>query len=206
MMEPELFLKGMIIGLAIAAPVGPIGLLCIKRTLNEGRAVGLASGLGAAVADAIYGSIAAFGLTFVSNFLVSHENALRLIGGGFLCYLGVRTLMSSPPAEVNGDNRSSLPHAFASTFLLTITNPITILSFAAIYSAAGLHASEGHYFAAATLVSGVFCGSSTWWVVLCAGIGLVKPCVESSTLKWVNRISGACIACLGILAVVTIFL
>ena len=154
--------KGMIIGISIAAPVGPIGLLCVRRTLTRGRAAGIISGLGAATADAIYGCIAGFGLTFVSSILISQRNNLRLIGGAFLCYLGIRTFLSKPARQAVMVKGSSLFGDYISTFFLTLTNPMTILSFTAIFAGLGLVGAGGSYASASVLVLGVFIGSSSW--------------------------------------------
>jgi len=137
-------LRGFIIGLSIAAPVGPIGVLCIRRTLNTGRAAGLVSGLGAASADAIYGCIAGFGLTFVSNFVVRQQFWLHLIGGMFLCYLGVKTFLSKPTDRAAAAKGKGLAGMYASTFFLTLTNPMTIISFAAVFAGLGLTSSNGN--------------------------------------------------------------
>jgi hypothetical protein len=141
-----IFLRGLIIGLSIAAPVGPIGVLCIRRTLSDGRAIGFASGLGAATADAVYGAVAAFGLSLVTNALVEQRVWLQAGGGVFLCYLGVRTWMAVPRAAsgASADGRG-LAAAWASTFALTLTNPTTIISFAAIFAGLGLGRSVGGY-------------------------------------------------------------
>ncbi|MDQ4027951.1 MAG: LysE family transporter, partial [Actinomycetota bacterium] len=138
-MSVGLFLEGIVIGFAIAAPVGPIRVLCIRCTLAEGRISGLVSGLGAATADAVYGAVAALGLTFVAEFLMGGETWLRLIGGAFLVFLGVRTFLARPAERAAPDaRRSGLPGAYASTFFLTLTNPTTILSFAAIFAGLGV--------------------------------------------------------------------
>src|SRR5215212_10024460 len=126
-MDTSLLLKGLLIGFSIAAPVGPIGVLCIRRTLAQGRAAGLVSGLGAASADAVYGCIAGFGLTFISGLLISQQGWLRLIGGGFLLYLGIKTLLSRPAEQPASAGGTGLARAYASTQLLTLTNPATIL-------------------------------------------------------------------------------
>ena len=127
-----LFLRRLLLGLSISAPVGPIGLLCIRRTLAYGRLTGLLSGLGAATADGFYGMVAAFGLTFVSQFLESQSFLLRIIGGLFLVYLGITTFRSKPPEESAKLSRTSLAGSYLSTLLLTMTNPATILSFVLI--------------------------------------------------------------------------
>ena len=144
-MDVTFLLRGLVIGFSIAAPVGPIGALCMRRTLTEGRAFGLVSGLGAASADAIYGCIAGFGLTFVSAFLVGHQLWLRLLGGAFLCYLGVKTLLTKPTEEGATAKGKTLIGAYGSTFLLTLTNPMTILSFAAVFAGLGLAGSSQDY-------------------------------------------------------------
>jgi threonine/homoserine/homoserine lactone efflux protein len=183
-------LKGFLIGLAIAAPVGPIGVLCIRRTLADGRLAGLFSGLGAATADAMYGCVAGFGLTFISSFLVSQQTWLRLLGGGFLCYLGIKTFLAKPAEKPVETKNTGLLGAYVSTFFLTLTNPMTILSFAAIFAGLGLGNIQGDYLTAAGLVLGVFAGSSAWWLILSGAVGLFQAKFTPQALRWVNRASG----------------
>ncbi len=197
-----LLLRGILIGFSIAAPVGPIGVLCIRRTLAEGRASGLISGLGAASADAIYGCIAGFGLSFISNALVDQQHWLRLIGGAFLCYLGVRTLLAKPTDQAAKAEGQGLVGSYASTFFLTLTNPITVLSFAAIFAGLGLANPAGDYASAGMLVLGVFVGSALWWLMLSGGVGLFREKFSAHGLQWVNRFSGI-ITGFGILALVS---
>jgi len=154
-----LILRGLILGVSIAAPVGPIGLLCIRRTLAYGRWAGLLSGLGAATADGCYGTVAAFGLTFISQFLENQSIWLRVIGGLFLCYLGVTTFLAKPPTETAPLSRTGLTGAYVSTLLLTLTNPATILSFVLIF--AGLAPTGLGYGQASILVLGTFLGSDS---------------------------------------------
>jgi threonine/homoserine/homoserine lactone efflux protein len=195
------FLRGLVIGFSIAAPVGPIGVLCIRRTLADGRAAGLASGLGAATADALYGCVAGFGLTLISNFFVKQRFWLQLVGGLFLLWLGVRTLLAAPAdVAVRTRGAEGVLGAFASTFVLTLTNPMTILSFAAVFAALGLASTGGDYAAAAVLVLGVFIGSALWWLLLSGGVGLLRSRFDARGLLWVNRVSGAIIAGFGVLA------
>ena len=188
------------IGFSIAAPVGPIGVLCIRRTLAEGRLSGLVSGLGAASADSIYGCIAAYGLTFISIFLVKQQVWLGLIGGLFLCYLGLKTFFVKPAEQTVSTHEKSMFRAFASTFFLTLTNPMTILSFAAIFAGLGLNESNGDYLSAIALVLGVFLGSALWWFILSFGVSLFRDKFNFRGLSWVNRISGILIMFFGILA------
>jgi threonine/homoserine/homoserine lactone efflux protein len=193
-------LRGLAIGFSIAAPVGPIGVLCIRRTLAEGWAPGLVSGLGAATADAIYGCIAGFGLAFISNFLVSQQVWLRLIGGVFLCYLGIKTLLAKPAEQASLGSGNGLLGGYASTFLLTLTNPMTIISFAAIFAGLGLAGASGNYGSAGILVLGVFIGSALWWLILSSGVGIFRARINSQGLRWVNRISGVIILGFGLFA------
>ena len=201
-----ILLRGLVIGFSIAAPVGPIGVLCIKRTLAHGRSAGLASGLGAASADALYGCVAAFGLASVSGFLADQQLWLRLIGGVFLLYLGLRTFWKradGPEDDTGGASSGGLVGAYSSTFLLTVTNPTTIFSFVAIFAALGL-AGEAGYAAAAVLVLGVFTGSSLWWLFLTGGVSLLSRRVGLGVLRWANRASGTIILGFGVAALLSL--
>jgi threonine/homoserine/homoserine lactone efflux protein len=198
------FLRGLIIGFSIAAPVGPIGVLCIRRTLANGRLVGLVSGLGAATADATYGCIAAFGLTAISSFLVDRQTALRLGGGAFLIYLGVRTLLSHPATQAAQASSRNLWTAYASTLALTITNPTTIFSFIAIFAGLGIAEGERDYLASMLVVLGVFLGSALWWLILSGGVGLMRGKLDTRRLGWVNRVSGCIILTFGAVALVSV--
>jgi threonine/homoserine/homoserine lactone efflux protein len=203
-MEIPFLLKGLVIGFSIAAPVGPIGVLCMRRTLAEGRAIGLVSGLGAATADAIYGCVAGFGLTFISNFLVGLQIELRMIGGVFLCYLGVKTAMTKPIEQPNPKKNGGILGAYASTFFLTLANPMTILSFAAIFSGLGLASVGGNHASAGVLVLGVFIGSSLWWLILSGGVGLFRAKIDFHGLQWINRISGVVITGFGLMTILSV--
>lgn len=204
-MDITYFYKGLIIGLSIAAPVGPIGILCINRTLSSGRMFGLLSGLGAATADALYGSIAAFGLTFISAFLVQQQIWFRLVGGVFLCFLGLRTMLSKTSSIPVQASSGSMLNAYGSTLLLTLTNPLTILAFIAIFSGIGLISLGGSYSSAGITVLGVFLGSACWWFVLSSLTNLFRARLNLATLKWVNRISGLVILGFGFIALVGVY-
>jgi threonine/homoserine/homoserine lactone efflux protein len=199
-MNAALLLRGLAIGFSIAAPVGPIGVLCIRRTLAQGRVHGLVSGLGAATADAVYGLVAGFGLTFVSDALVGQQFWLRLGGGLFLCYLGVRTFLAAPAEEAESARAVGLVGSYASTLVLTLTNPVTILSFAAVFAGLGLAGAGEEYGAALTLVLGVFGGSALWWLLLSAVAGWLRTRLTPRALRWVNRISGIVITGFGLVA------
>jgi threonine/homoserine/homoserine lactone efflux protein len=203
-MDIRFLLRGLIIGFSIAAPVGPIGVLCIRRTLAKGRLSGLVSGLGAATADAIYGCVAGFGLTFISNILVSQQIWLRLIGGAFLCYLGLKTFLSKPAEQAASAEGNGLVGAYASTFFLTLTNPMTILSFAAIFAGLGVAGASGNDVSAGTLVLGVFMGSALWWLILSGVADVFRTKLNPLRLRWVNRISGVIITGFGLLALLSL--
>ena len=153
-MSIYLLIEGIMIGLVVAVPVGPLGLLCINRALMLGPVCGLCSGLGVATADAIAAGIAALGITLVSGFLMDHQLLLRLIGGVFLCYLGYKIYRTEAVSRVPINSVNGLLSAFATTFVLTLSNPVTILSFVAIYAGWHVPALHGRYIAAATLTAG----------------------------------------------------
>jgi threonine/homoserine/homoserine lactone efflux protein len=190
-------LKGLAVGLAIAAPVGPIGLLCIRRTLSDGRRYGLAAGLGAATADACYGVVAGFGLTFLSRFLVAQQFWLTLGGGVFLCYLGARTALARPPARAAATDPGRLRGAFFSTLLLTLANPMTIMSFIAVFAGLGL-GTRPAYGLAAALVAGIFLGSALWWVLLSSATSLLRSRLSANWLRGVNWVSAALLVAFGL--------
>lgn len=203
-MDIGFFFRGLIIGFSIAAPVGPIGILCIRRTLAEGSVSGLISGLGAATADAIYGFIAGFGLTFISSLLISQQIWLRLLGGGFLCYLGMKTFLTGPHKQSSSLKGRGLLSAYISTFFLTLTNPMTILSFMAIFAGLGVGSVGKGYIPAGLLVAGVFLGSALWWLLLSNGVGLLGKKFNLAGLRWTNRISGIIITAFGVWALLSL--
>ncbi len=190
-MDISLFLRGLVIGFSIAAPVGPIGVLCIRRTLAESRLVGFLSGVGAASADCVYGAVAAFGLAALSDLLLQQQFLLRLVGSLFLVFLGMRTFFSKPAtmSARSVAHPSNLLSAYFSTFLLTITNPMTILSFLAIFAGLGAVSKQDNW-SGFFIVLGVFCGSVTWWFLLSFLAGMFQKYLEGARLAWVNRFSG----------------
>jgi threonine/homoserine/homoserine lactone efflux protein len=173
----------------LAATVGPMWVLCLRRTLAFGPLTGFASGMGIAVADGFYGAVAAFGLTAVSGFLLAHRFWIGLAGGLFLAYLGVRTLLSHPRLEVEAARPASLAQAFLSTLGLTLANPPTILAFAAIFAGLGLAASAD-YAAAALVTLGVFLGSASWQLVFAASAGALRGRIGPRLLRAINVASG----------------
>lgn len=202
-MELGLLIKGFIIGFSIAAPVGPIGILCIQRTVSGGNLQGLVTGLGAATADAAYGFIAAFGLTFISNFLVAQTYWFRLIGGLFLCYLGIRAFFKEPQEQTVSVGNSTRLSAYGTTFFLTLTNPMTILFFAGIFAGLGLVNEAVPYTAAGLMVVGVFTGSAAWWLLLSSLTGIMRNKISTARMAWVNKISGLIILAFGVTAIIS---
>jgi threonine/homoserine/homoserine lactone efflux protein len=223
-MDPSFLIKGLILGFSVAAPVGPIGVLVIRRTLAYGRLIGLATGLGTATADTLYASVAGFGLTSIAVFLTGLRVWLALIGGLFLCYLGIVTLLSRPATETNplspagervstdplappGERvreRGKLLGAYLSSLLLTIANPTTILSFAALFIGFGIASTNRDYASATLLVLGVFTGSALWWLILSGVTNLLRSRFDARWLLWVNRISGLIILAAGLVALWTL--
>jgi threonine/homoserine/homoserine lactone efflux protein len=187
-----LFLKGLAFGFVLAATVGPMWVLCLRRTLAYGALTGFVSGMGIAAADGLYGAVAAFGLTAISGFLLAHGFWIGLAGGLFLVYLGIKALLSRPAANGETPRPASLAQAFASTLGLTLANPPTILAFAAIFAGLGLAASAD-YAAAALVTLGVFLGSAAWWVLLAAGAGRLRARLGPPLLRAVNVVSGVTI-------------
>ena len=171
----EFLLKGLILGFSIAAPVGPIGLLCIRRTLVEGKTSGFVSGLGAATADGFYGFVAAFGLTAISSLLLNYQLSIRVIGALFLFYVALRIFVSKPDhKEVQAKTNVSLLKSYTSTVALTLTNPSTFV------------------------VIGVFCGSALWWLLLSTTVGLLHHRISDKSMILINRIAGILMVGLGI--------
>ena len=202
-MEPIFFLKGLTIGFAMAVPIGPIGIMCIRKTLAEGHSRGLIIGLGAATADSLYGSIAAFGLTLVSEVIASQHFWLSLIGGGLLLFLGIRTFRAKRKDPIVPFDEKGLLGSYISAFLLALTNPLTIFAFVAVFAAFGL----GHrlvFISACILVLGVFSGSSLWFLTLGYVARLFRKKLDAGGLRWVNRISGALIILSGVAAFVSL--
>lgn len=196
-------LKGLMLGFSIAAPVGPIGILCMRRTLTLGRWHGFLSGLGAATADAIYGFIAGFGLTLITSFLLDQKVILQLVGGLFLVYLGVQTFRSKPAAEAAEATGDTLFRSYLSTLLLTITNPMTIMSFVGAFAGLGLgDSADAGFMPAIALVIGVFTGSALWWLLLSWIVGLLRERLKGMAFLWINRISGAMLSVFGLFAIV----
>ena len=203
-MEFLFWIKGVILGFSIAAPVGPMGVLCIRRTLTNGVLNGFLSGFGTACADAIYGFIAAFGITAISTFLLDNRFFLQMFGGLFLLYLGYNTFRSAPAEKAAEIQGRGLFGAYVSAFFLTLTNPATIISFIAIFAGLGIGAAEGDFNLAGFMVFGVFVGSLLWWIILSALVSVLRAKFDNRRLNRVNQVSGIIIFAFGIVSLCSI--
>lgn len=198
------FFKGLFVGFVIAAPVGPVGIMCIHRTICQGKVAGYVSGLGAALADTFFGAIAAFGFGFIAGPLMDHNNWLRFVGGVVLCLIGLRSLLTRklpPPAT---RDRKDLIGDFVSAFLVTLTNPITIISFAAIYAAMNIPHLGDHLRWGMALTAGVFVGAAVWWLLLTVVAGAFHGRVAERGVLWINRVSGGIILGFGVLLLMSL--
>ncbi|MEO5704838.1 MAG: LysE family transporter [Candidatus Limnocylindrales bacterium] len=194
-------LRGLIIGFTIAAAVGPITLLVIRRTIEHGGRYGFASGLGVAAADATYAALAAFGLTAVTTILVSGHVVLGILGGSIIAIMGLRTMASRPTGPAADAERPGLAGAFVSIYALTMTNPLTIVLYAGVFAGIGLVAGSS-FLDAAIVTLAAWLGSTAWWVILCPIVAWARGRVSITALLWVNRISGATLVVFGIVAIV----
>ena len=197
-MPVHLLIEGVLIGFVVAVPVGPLGLFCINRALATGALCGLFSGLGVATADALAAGLAALGVSLISGFLTDHQVFLRFAGGIFLCYLGVKIYQTKPTQQTPTGDVNGLLSAYVTTFLLTFSNPVTILSFIAIYAGWQVESLSGHYLAAAVLTLGVFLGSTLWWVALFVGLTAFRDKFTLNAVGWIHRVSGALITGFGV--------
>jgi threonine/homoserine/homoserine lactone efflux protein len=206
MSSTALFFTAAGVGLAVAAPVGPMGMLCIRRTLSEGPQAGLAIGFGIASGDAVYGLVAALGLVGLSHFMLAYDRPLHFAAGLFLLYLGLRALLQKTPADAANDSRparngyAGTARAYASSLLLTLTNPQTVIMFAALFTTL---APRGAFSTsvALTTVSGVFCGSIAWWCCLVTAVTLARHALGSKLRRLIDRGVGMALAVFGMVEI-----
>jgi len=189
--------KGLMAGLAIAVPVGPVNVLCASRTLRKGRLSGLLSGFGAATADAFYGAIAGFSITFVIQFLKREEFWIRIFGGLLLIAIGVMYFRKPPQSALKRPDDGADHSDFSSTLLLTLTNPTSILSFMAVLAGLGMEGQRASWLTL-LLVAGIFCGSMLWWVILVLLVNRFRDRFDERAMCWMNRIAGFAIGGFGI--------
>jgi threonine/homoserine/homoserine lactone efflux protein len=199
-MESTFFIKGLIAGFIICVPFGPIGLLCVMRTLTDGKVAGIASVLGASVIDAIYCAIAGLGVSYISNFLNNERTVLRLAGGVILIVLGIKIFFTHPAEKTPEAKGHGLIASFGSSFFLMLTNPLAILVFTATFSALGIGGWQTAHISTGMLVAGVFVGSALWAPILVAGVSLFNPQLTLHQLRLANRIAGVILCGFGIVA------
>jgi len=196
-MELNFFLQGILIGLALAAPVGPIALICIRRTIAEGKFHGVASGLGVASGDSFYAAVAVLGLTAVSGFIVSNQVSFRVLASLLLMVVGIRIFVAVPPEVCTEPEHGTYLKDFLSMLAISLANPLTILFFIGILPGFGIVFPESSLVLSLSFVAGIFCGSVLWWFSLSIMLGSVRSCISRNTLRWVNRGSGIMIALMG---------
>jgi len=189
-------LQGVIVGFSIAAPVGAIGLLCIQNTLTGGIRLGLATGLGAATADTMYGLLVALGMRTLSTLLLAYKTILTVSGSLFLCYLGIQKFFAKPALQAATITKSNVLKTYIVTFFLTLTNPATILDFMALFT--GLSIDVSGYSQALHFIAGVFLGSACWWLLLCFSVSLFRKKLSTHVLQWINYIAGTAILGFGL--------
>jgi len=189
-MDLEYFIKGIIVGIIITAPIGPVGALVVQRTINRGGMAGVLSGLGASVGDALYAIVVAFSLTFVSEFLISHEVWVHIIGGIILLVFGIRVYISKPRSLDSRKNGRSHFGNFGSALLLTLSNPMVILSILALFAILGIAEPADYYRTAAVLVAGIFVGCFILWTALCYFISNLRGRLSEKNLVLINKITG----------------
>lgn len=188
-------MRGFVLGVLVAAPVGPVGLLCIKRTLSGGILSGTATGIGAAVADTFFGAIAAFGVTAALQWFTNVEKEIRIFGGAFLVIMAIFTMMKHIHIEkAKPVTTSHLLRKFVSGLVITLTNPLTLIGVLAVVAA---FSGPLTFVQASTLVGGIFCGSAAWWLFLCGGTHMVRKHLDDNVLTWVNRVTAGFLLVLG---------
>jgi threonine/homoserine/homoserine lactone efflux protein len=203
----ELFWKGIFIGLMVSIPLGPIGVLCIQRTLNKGRKSGFVSGLGATVADTFFSLIAGFGISMIITFLKAHHIYFQIIGGIIVMYLGIHIFFTNPVQQLRHHRMSQnkLSQDFLSVFFLTVSNPMAIFFFIAMFAGVNLAAGPMNIFLVGLIVAGVFVGSSSWWFILTTFVNIFRHRFRLKSIWWMNKVAGVIIFFLGLAAILSVW-
>ncbi len=205
----EIFLKGVIVGLIVSAPMGPIGVLCVQKTINKGRFQGFFSGLGAACADTFYAVLAAFGVNFITNFLNQNRLILQIAGIAVLLFMGLRMLLKNPIEQYRyyrtSPKRTNVIGDYISVFFLTVSNPLTIIFFGAAFSMLNLLTDESTFRSELSLVWGIFAGAVSWWFTLTYIVDIFRKHFRLRGILWLNRISGIIIIVLSVMAGIKFF-
>jgi threonine/homoserine/homoserine lactone efflux protein len=197
-MEFSPFIEGIIIGLTLAVPVGPISLICIQRAIDGGRLHGIVSGIGVATADTLYAAVAVLGLTFISGLILVHQVFFRAIAGIVLIVVGIKVFLSVPEEPAGAHHHISYTRDYLSLLAIALANPLTILFFIIVLPGFGIVLGGSSLPASLEFILGIFCGSVTWWVILCGAVGSVRSRLSISNLRFINHISGILIVCFGI--------
>ena len=199
-------IKGIIIGVLVSIPLGPVGVVCIQRTLNRGRWAGFFSGMGAAFADTIFAIIAVLGLSFIINFVEEHQLYFKIIGCVFLIFLGYRIFYTNPITQIRRqrNNKNNLFEDFLSVFLLTLTNPLAVFLFLAVFASLGILADELNYYVAFYIVLGITLGAALYWFSLSSFVNAFRKKFRLKSLWWLNKISGMSIMLFGLAAIVSL--
>ncbi len=203
------FIKGLIVGIAVSAPMGPIGVLCVQKTVNKGKKKGFYSGLGAATADTFYAIITAFGLTYITNFLLIHQLYFEIIGITVLLILGLKMFFSNPVKQYKVSQRKQKKGFFSdyiSTFFLTISNPLTIIFYGTAYAALGLIGDSGSEGSSYLLIAGIFSGATLWWYFLTSMVNIHRHKFRLKIIWHINRVSGIAIIILSCIAIIHFFI
>jgi threonine/homoserine/homoserine lactone efflux protein len=193
----SLFVQGIIIGLTLAVPVGPIALMCIQRTVIEGRLHGIFSGFGVATADSFYAAVSVFGLTFISGVIIAQQHLFRFLAGMVLIFIGIRVFMSEPACISTKAEHETYLKDFLSMVAIAISNPLTLVFFLVVLPGIGIVVYETSFLLAIEFVTGVFFGSAVWWIILCGSVGSLRSRISVEKLGLINRISGLLISCFG---------
>lgn len=207
-MIPEIFVKGVLIGLLVSAPLGPIGVLCIQRTLNRGYMSGFVSGLGAASADIIFAIIAGFGLTIIINFIQERQFYFQILGGLFVLYIGLRIFYTNPVKQLRLQrlNKPPLSQDFVSVFLLTLSNPMAIFLFIAIMAAIKVANDSLSIFEILTLTAGIAGGTILWWFILASIANRFRKRIRLRSIWWMNKITGTVVVLFGIVVLASVWI
>jgi threonine/homoserine/homoserine lactone efflux protein len=195
--ELSFFIQGIVIGLTLAVPIGPISLLCIQRTIADGRLHGVISGLGVSTADSFYAAITVLGLTAISSLIVTYQYLFRSLAGVILVLIGIRVFMLVPAGVSEKSEHETYFKDYLSMVVIAIANPMTLIFFLVILPGFGVIIQESAFLPATGFVAGVFFGSAIWWIILCGSIGSVRSRISVKNLGLINRISGVLISCFG---------
>ena len=206
-MELQLLIKGIIVGLVVSTPIGPMGVLCVQRTLNKGKSSGFSSGMGIATADAIFALIAGLGISFIIHFLSEQQLIIKIIGGLVIAFIGLRIFIANPVKQLKKHRREgkNLFEDFISILFMALSNPLTVFLYIAIFAGLNLHDVAAGYSSALLVVAGVFVGASISWFAISTVVNYFRAKIRLRKLMWINRIAGITIILFGVFAICSLF-